>query len=100
LRTVLFEKDEGKTQKALGADNWKLFLLEEESLKEDEKLLQEVVLELLQKPFDLSSDYLFRATLIIMDQREHLLVLVFHHIAFDAWSSSVFIKELYLLYQA
>jgi len=35
-----------------------------------------------------------------LDEREHILLVVMHHIISDGWSLTVFFKELELLYQA
>src|SRR5215831_6864241 len=53
-----------------------------------------------QKPFDLASGPLLRATLIRLGREEHILVLVMHHIITDGWSMSVFFRELSELYTA
>jgi amino acid adenylation domain-containing protein len=52
-----------------------------------------------QRPFDLKQGPLLRATLLRLGQAEYVLILVIHHIAFDAWSARVFIRELSTLYQ-
>ena len=52
------------------------------------------------KPFDLTREVPFRATLIDTDEDDHLLVLVMHHIATDGWSANVLIRELCALYAA
>ena len=53
-----------------------------------------------QRPFDLVQGPLFRATLLHLDASDHVLVMVLHHIAFDAWSASVFLRELAAIYAA
>ncbi|MFL6199517.1 MAG: amino acid adenylation domain-containing protein [Thermoanaerobaculia bacterium] len=45
-------------------------------------------------PFDLARGPLLRARLLRLAAREHLLVLVMHHIAADLWSFGVFAHEL------
>ncbi|HEX2187621.1 MAG TPA: amino acid adenylation domain-containing protein, partial [Longimicrobiaceae bacterium] len=52
------------------------------------------------RPFDLAAGPLFRATLLRVDEREHLLVLVMHHVVTDGWSMGVFFRELAALYAA
>ena len=52
------------------------------------------------RPFDLAQDSVLRATLLRLGKQEHVLLLVFHHIAFDAWSARVFIEEFANLYIA
>lgn len=53
-----------------------------------------------REPFDLASGPLVRATLLQLDEADHLLVLTAHHIIFDAWSFGVFMRELTALYAA
>ncbi len=53
-----------------------------------------------RRPFDLRSDRLFRATLVRESEQSHVLLLVMHHIAFDAWSLDVLIRDLHSAYQA
>ncbi|MEM8909003.1 MAG: AMP-binding protein, partial [Bacteroidota bacterium] len=50
--------------------------------------------------FDLAKDYMLRAHLIECSARDHVLVLVVHHIASDAWSQSILVNDLATLYQA
>jgi amino acid adenylation domain-containing protein len=65
---------------------------------------EQVARELAEKEalcsFDLATGPMFRATLVKITKREHLLVLVMHHIVSDGWSAGVLIKELTALYQA
>ena len=51
-------------------------------------------------PFDLSTGPLIRGRLIQVSDDEHLLLIVMHHIASDAWSVGLLIKELSALYAA
>ncbi|MCA1810659.1 MAG: condensation domain-containing protein, partial [Halobacteriales archaeon] len=53
-----------------------------------------------RRPFDLRAGPVLRARLLRCDPQEHLLLLTFHHIAFDGWSGGVFFRELMALYQA
>jgi amino acid adenylation domain-containing protein len=53
-----------------------------------------------RRPFDLSRDCMLRALLIRLRPDAHVLLLVVHHIAFDAWSYTVLFKELAELYRA
>ncbi|MCP4654206.1 MAG: amino acid adenylation domain-containing protein, partial [bacterium] len=53
-----------------------------------------------RRPFDLARPPVLRAALLRLAAEEHLLLLVIHHIAFDGWSSGVFLRELAALYQA
>ena len=51
-------------------------------------------------PFDLSSGELLRATLVRTAPERHVLLLTIHHIAADAWSLNVLVRELAALYAA
>jgi amino acid adenylation domain-containing protein len=53
-----------------------------------------------EEPFDLASGPLFRARLMRLGLREHVLILAFHHIVTDGWSQTVFSRELLALYDA
>ncbi|MFF3847788.1 amino acid adenylation domain-containing protein [Streptomyces sp. NPDC002328] len=51
-------------------------------------------------PFDLTRAPLVRARLIRTAPREHLLVVVAHHAAFDGWSAGVFWRDFFAAYRA
>ena len=53
-----------------------------------------------EKPFDLTTDLMLRATLVHLTPKEHVLLLTMHHIAADAWSMGVLYRELSALYGA
>ncbi|HDR5278500.1 TPA: amino acid adenylation domain-containing protein, partial [Bacillus thuringiensis] len=53
-----------------------------------------------KKPFDLSQGPLLRTHLIIMDNKELVLLCTIHHIIFDRWSLDTFINEWMSFYQA
>ncbi len=65
---------------------------------------QREVLRMIQQEkattFDLSRGPLMRARLLRLAPREHVLLVSFHHIAFDGWSVGVFSRELRALYGA
>jgi amino acid adenylation domain-containing protein len=52
-----------------------------------------------RKPFDLTSGPLLRMTLFRIEEEEHILILVMHHIITDGWSMSIFFRELAELYE-
>ncbi|UCD34367.1 MAG: non-ribosomal peptide synthetase, partial [Nitrospiraceae bacterium] len=54
----------------------------------------------LKRQFDLSADFMLRATLIRLSDLENILILIMHHIASDGWSTGIFFRELSLLYRA
>jgi amino acid adenylation domain-containing protein/non-ribosomal peptide synthase protein (TIGR01720 family) len=66
----------------------------------DEVCANERVQELVNEPFDLARDRLVRVGLLRLGVREHVLVLVVHHIVADGWSLNVLASELGALYEA
>jgi acyl transferase domain-containing protein len=52
------------------------------------------------RPFDLTRDLLLRATLVRLDTDDHIGLFTIHHIASDAWSLNVLVRELTALYTA
>jgi amino acid adenylation domain-containing protein len=52
-----------------------------------------------QQPFDLVRGPVMRAHLLGLDQEDHMLLLVFHHIVFDAWSGRLLPGEIARLYE-
>ena len=53
-----------------------------------------------QARFDLSTGPLLRGTLLRLDEHDHVVLLVAHHIVCDAWSRAVLLRELSALYAA
>jgi hypothetical protein len=53
-----------------------------------------------RRPFELTREAPFRASLLRLGRNDHLLALTIHHIAFDRWSRSILRRELGLLYAA
>jgi amino acid adenylation domain-containing protein len=52
------------------------------------------------RAFDLASGPVLRASLAVLGEAEHVLVVCVHHIAFDGWSQGVFWRELSVCYEA
>ncbi|MFI9236941.1 amino acid adenylation domain-containing protein [Streptomyces sp. NPDC053079] len=52
------------------------------------------------EPFDLAVGPLFRAKVLRLDEQDHVLVLIVHHVATDAWSQGVLVRELSAAYGA
>ncbi|RKH77400.1 amino acid adenylation domain-containing protein, partial [Corallococcus sp. AB045] len=52
------------------------------------------------RPFDLAKGPLLRALLLTSASKEHLLVVVVHHIVSDGWSMTLLVREVALLYGA
>jgi amino acid adenylation domain-containing protein/non-ribosomal peptide synthase protein (TIGR01720 family) len=53
-----------------------------------------------QRPFRLEEAPLLRATVIHLDDADHILALVMHHVIGDAWSSGILVRELTAAYTA
>ncbi|HEX7333142.1 MAG TPA: condensation domain-containing protein [Pyrinomonadaceae bacterium] len=53
-----------------------------------------------RKPFDLTSGRLLRASLVQLDDDEHVALLTMQHITSDGWSTKVLVTELSKLYAA
>jgi len=58
------------------------------------------LLEEAYRPFDLERGPLLRVTLFTRSAREHILLLVVHHIVIDFWSLAILLDELSALYPA
>ena len=97
LRTVIREHDGRGYQHIMPADNWSLGIIEE--LSGGEAGLSQYIGCLINKPFDLSADYMLRADLIKLDDQDHVLVVTMHHIASDGWSSSILVSEVIAFYE-
>ena len=53
-----------------------------------------------RQPFDLAHGPLFRASLLRLQDDEHILLATMHHIISDGWSMSVLVREVGQLYRA
>jgi hypothetical protein len=100
LRTVFRESDVGVYQSFKEKQNWTLQIIEGSKYKKDAVALKSYIGMLINAPFDLSVDYPVRGSLIGLDESENLLVVTIHHIASDAWSISIIVKEVVELYNS
>jgi|SRR5579883_2751987 len=62
--------------------------------------VQRLATEEAKQPFDLTQGLLLRTKLLRLDEAEHVLLLVMHHIVSDGWSMGVLVRELAIVYQA
>ena len=78
------------------------FALEAEALggRDPEVVIEEWLEQERSTPFDLTGGLLLRSRLLVVNEREHLLLLNHHHIASDGWSIAVLSRELTELYNA
>ncbi len=67
---------------------------------EREQMVQRLITEEVNLPFDLSLAPLLRARLLQLSEQEQVLVVTMHHIVSDGWSMGVLIREVAALYSA
>ncbi len=81
---------------------WQLETIDRQQLPSTEAEIscQELISTYGQQPFDLATEPLIRATLVLLSETEHILLVCMHHIISDGWSMGVLAKELALLYAA
>jgi hypothetical protein len=82
--------------------HWPLPLLDLSTLgaPDREAQLQGVAATAAEHAFDLAAGPVLRTTLVKLSAREHVLLLVMHHIVSDGWSMGVLVREVAALYQA
>ncbi|NET02964.1 MAG: amino acid adenylation domain-containing protein, partial [Sphaerospermopsis sp. SIO1G1] len=100
LRTN-FQATEGKAGQIIHqTTNWQMSVIDLQNLSvlETERTVKELIQQQSIQPFDLVNDYLFRTTLVVLSETEHLLLICMHHIISDGWSMGVFVDELATLY--
>jgi hypothetical protein len=102
LRTSIVEIDGSPMMLIREARDWKMTVhsLRDVPAKEREKELARIAVTEFRGRFDLAADILIRASLIAMDEDEHVLIMVIHHIAADGWSMSILGEEMARLYEA
>jgi len=98
LNTTYFESDEDVEQK--NDSKSPLDIKKVEVYEWSYKAIQQYIEEEVNKPFDLESDPVFRAHLLVREQGyDDILMLCIHHIAVDAWSLNILLDELGKLYK-
>ncbi|MBC7628611.1 MAG: amino acid adenylation domain-containing protein, partial [Ferruginibacter sp.] len=99
LRTVI-KTDDGKPYQFINTpDEFHLHTLQISADDNNEEHLHQLVSKLVNQPFNFEEDYMARVQLLQLASEEHLLVITFHHIAFDGISNTIFIKEFIALYE-
>ena len=101
LRTR-FHSEDGKLLGLVSEDSFRLARIDLSSLPapKREEEARRLAAEEAERPFDLSSDSVLRATLVALGREDHVLLMTLHHIATDAWSTGVLFRELSALYGA
>ncbi|HEX8349289.1 MAG TPA: amino acid adenylation domain-containing protein, partial [Hymenobacter sp.] len=94
--------EEGGTvyQEIQPGDSWQLTQTQGSTYREDPTGLQAYIQHQSKLPFNLSDDYMFRSELIELAQEEYVLIVTMHHIASDAWSVPILVREVAELYSA
>ncbi|MEM9822562.1 MAG: amino acid adenylation domain-containing protein, partial [Bacteroidota bacterium] len=99
LRTVFRSTNGQPYQEVRASDEWQMELVQSDDFEAPHGV-NEYVTEAIEKPFDLSNDYMIRAKLLAVANGDFVLVLVMHHIAIDGWSKSILVNDLVELYRA
>ncbi|MEJ7831238.1 MAG: condensation domain-containing protein, partial [Segetibacter sp.] len=100
LRTVFKEEGGQPYQILKEAAGWQLSMVDGTKYKQEPEALLQYIQQLINEPFDLSKNYMIRASLITVSDYEHVLALTMHHITTDAWSIPLIIKEVIEFYTA
>ncbi|MEH2050562.1 amino acid adenylation domain-containing protein [Nostoc sp.] len=102
LRTNFITVDGQAAQIIQTQPNWTVTVVDLQHLpwKEQEIAAQKLVKQQAFEPFDLASEALIRATLIVLSQTEQWLLVCMHHVVSDGWSIGVFVEELTAIYNA
>ncbi|HEU4508569.1 MAG TPA: condensation domain-containing protein, partial [Pyrinomonadaceae bacterium] len=102
LRTTFAMNGSAPVQVIHPAQPFALPVLDLSAVAEDEREAEarRVATEELQRPFDLSTGPLLRASVLRLSEQEHVLLCTMHHIISDGWSMGVLIRELTTLYEA
>ncbi|QCQ93711.1 non-ribosomal peptide synthetase [Rhodococcus sp. SGAir0479] len=95
LRTVFGEHDGEPVQVILDGVRPEVTVVDA-----DEEQASALVAAAVARPFDLTSDVPLRATVIRIEDYDHVLALVLHHIATDEWSDRPFLRDLMVAYTA
>jgi len=82
--------------------DWQVSVVDLQHLpaNEQEIAVQQLAQQQALQPFDLATQPLIRATLLVLNEAEHILLVCMHHIVSDDWSMGVFVQELTALYNA
>ncbi|WP_416212277.1 non-ribosomal peptide synthase/polyketide synthase [Nostoc sp. DedSLP03] len=102
LRTNFVTVDGKPSQIIQTATNWTLTVVDLQHLPvtEQKTAAQQLVQQQALLPFDLASDALIRATLVVLSPTQQWLLVCMHHVVSDGWSIGVFVEDLQALYNA
>ncbi|WP_433125155.1 amino acid adenylation domain-containing protein [Micromonospora sp. CA-240977] len=97
LRTVFGEDEHGPYQRVLAADAVRPALPVRDT---DPDRLADDIAQATRHTFDLSTDMPVHATLLRLGETDHVLMLLLHHVASDAWSRRPLAADLTTAYTA
>ena len=100
LRTVFPERPADPVQRALEPPDEPLTRVDLSTSSHPEAELGRCLGEESRRAFDLAAGPLFRATLFVLRDDEHVLFVDQHHAISDGWSIGIFLDELETLYAA
>ena len=102
LRTAFSNVNGQATQIIAPALSLSLSVVNLQDLPEGDRpdAISRLTTEAATQPFDLEQAPLLRATLLVVAEQNHVLLLSLHHIVSDGWSMGVFVRELGALYAA
>jgi aspartate racemase len=102
LRTCFVRADGRAVQKIVPPELFRIPVIDLQGMSEvaREREVASLASAHARHPFDLEKAPLMRAQLLKLAPDKHVLLLNFHHIAFDWWSNGVFEEELATLYDA
>lgn len=102
LRTGFTSTDDGPVQRVASARPLSVPRVSLEALRpgDAEAEMVRLVKEEARRPFDLADPPMLRAALVRLADGEHGLLLDTHHIASDAWSLDILVREMERLYRS
>ncbi|BAY29619.1 amino acid adenylation domain-containing protein [Nostoc carneum NIES-2107] len=98
LRTTFIPGDDGSPIQVINPP--RPFELKIVDLRSHPHSIAQILNQEAQRPFNLASDLMVRATLVQVDTQEQILMLAMHHIASDGWSTGIFWQQLAAVYKA
>lgn len=98
LRTTFAKHDGAPVQVISKQGSVKLSVDDLAGSEDPESEAERLTVEEAHNGFDLESGPLFRARLLRLSDKEHILLLTLHHIVCDGWSNGVLVRELGEIY--
>jgi amino acid adenylation domain-containing protein len=99
LRTKFAFVDGRPVQLVMPGGNMTLSRRDLSGREDRESEASRLVREEAERPFNLSEGNLFRATLVRMEEEQHILIVTLHHIVADGWSVGLLVREVAALYE-